>query len=102
MLTGGYIAASWVTLMFMGQDGYLRKAKQVMTTSKKLQAAVNKMPELSVVGTPHMTGFAIKSIDPKARAGTDLGYLSGLTRDYGCPILFLKVIPPGTSWHGDL
>eukprot|EP00045_Choanoeca_perplexa_P012944 m.144066 g.144066 ORF g.144066 m.144066 type:complete len:538 (+) comp16186_c0_seq2:2741-4354(+) len=59
---GGYIAASWATLMYMGQDGYLRKAKQVMNTCQKLQAAVNKIPELTVVGTPHMTGFALKSI----------------------------------------
>jgi glutamate/tyrosine decarboxylase-like PLP-dependent enzyme len=80
LLAGGYIAASWATLMFMGQDGYLRKAKQVMTTCQKLQAAVNKIPELSVVGTPHMTGFAMKSIDPKV----SVAYLSGVSRAWGC------------------
>ena len=54
-------------MMFMGQSGYLHKAKQVMETCVKLKDAVGGIPELKVVGTPHMTGFAIVNATEEVR-----------------------------------
>jgi glutamate/tyrosine decarboxylase-like PLP-dependent enzyme len=61
---GGPIGAAWAALQAMGENGYLRHARTVMQTTKRLQAGVNAVPGLAVVGRPHMSVFAYRSTDP--------------------------------------
>ena len=57
----GALAAAWATLRAMGEDGYLRNAKQIMGTAKRLRDGVNAIPGLYVVGEPDMSVFAFAS-----------------------------------------
>jgi len=58
---GGAIAAAWASMQAIGEDGYLKYAKTVMETTKKLQNGVNAIPELEVIGEPTMSVFAYRS-----------------------------------------
>jgi len=60
---GGNIAAAWVALRAMGQDGYMNMAKRLMDTTEKLKAGIKAIPGLTIIGRPHMTAFAIGSSD---------------------------------------
>ncbi len=61
---GGPIASAWATLMKMGKSGYLKIAKEVMKTTEKLIEGVEKIPDLMVLGKPHMSVFAYTSKNP--------------------------------------
>jgi len=61
---GGSIAAAWAALMTTGQDGYLRRAKTAMDTTRALMEGVNGIPGLQVLGDPTMSVFAYRSTDP--------------------------------------
>ena len=43
-LLGGNIAASWVTLKHLGQDGYMKIARQLMDTTEKLITGIKDIP----------------------------------------------------------
>ena len=58
---GGAIAASWAAMNSLGMDGYLKLAKIVMDTSKKLIEGINKIPELYIIGKPVMSVFSFTS-----------------------------------------
>lgn len=58
---GGAIAAAWATLQAMGEDGYVRNAKQIMSTTEKLMKGINAIPDLHILGKPDMSVFAFKS-----------------------------------------
>jgi sphinganine-1-phosphate aldolase len=62
---GGNIAAAWAALMSMGEDGFMKVAKQLMETTVRLKEALNQIPGLAIVGQPHMTSFALISNDPE-------------------------------------
>jgi glutamate/tyrosine decarboxylase-like PLP-dependent enzyme len=58
---GGPIAGAWAALMYNGIEGYLMMAREVMEASRKLQAGINAIPGLHVVGSPDMSVFAFTS-----------------------------------------
>jgi glutamate/tyrosine decarboxylase-like PLP-dependent enzyme len=58
---GGPIAAAWAAIMHLGYEGYLKKANDVMETSRKLQEGINTIPGLSVVSNPDLSVFAFTS-----------------------------------------
>ncbi len=58
---GGAIAASWAVLNFLGEDGYLRLAGEMMDTTRALIDGINAIPGLRVLGEPDMTVFAFTS-----------------------------------------
>ncbi len=60
----GPIAASWAILNYLGEEGYLEITKTVMETVKAMQAGVNAIPGIKVLGEPEMSVFAIASEDP--------------------------------------
>jgi len=60
---GGAIAAAWAAMVALGEDGYLETARTIMDTSKKLMDGINAIPGLAVVGRPHMSVFAFRSVD---------------------------------------
>ncbi|KAK3576907.1 hypothetical protein CHS0354_017578 [Potamilus streckersoni] len=61
---GGNIAASWVSMKALGEDGYMRKAKELMEATTKLKSGIKNIQGLCILGEPHMTAFAIGSCDP--------------------------------------
>ena len=44
LFLGGNIAASWVTLKHLGQDGYMKIARQLMDTTEKLITGIKDIP----------------------------------------------------------
>ncbi|MBF2052460.1 MAG: aspartate aminotransferase family protein [Candidatus Sericytochromatia bacterium] len=58
---GGSIAAAWAVMNFLGESGYLRIAKAVMETTRKMIAAIDAMEDVYVLGQPDMSIFAIGS-----------------------------------------
>lgn len=62
---GGPIAAAWAALNAIGEEGYLDLARQTMIISKTLQAEINDIEGLRVLGNPVMSVFAYNSTDPK-------------------------------------
>jgi len=59
--SGGPVAASWAIIRFLGIDGYTELARRAMTAAQKMQAGVNSIPGLRVIGKPQATVFAIAS-----------------------------------------
>ena len=57
---GGLIAAAWTSLVSIGEDGFIRYAKQLMETKNKLVNEINNIG-LEIIGNPDMCVFAIKS-----------------------------------------
>ncbi len=62
---GGAYAAAWAAMMSMGEEGYLKNARETMDTTEKLVKGINAIPELEVLGEPKTSIFAYRSIDKK-------------------------------------
>jgi len=60
---GGSIAAAWAAMTALGEDGYLKIAKEIMETTQRLQSGVNAIPGLRVLGDPHASVFAYGSTE---------------------------------------
>ncbi len=60
---GGAVAAAWAVMNYLGEAGYLHIAQTVMETAKYLQAGINAIPGIQVLGDPEMSVFAIAA-DP--------------------------------------
>jgi len=58
---GGTIAAAWAVMNYLGEEGYLRIAKEVMEATRWLMQEVNKIEGLHVISNPEMSIFAIGS-----------------------------------------
>jgi len=58
---GGSIAAAWAVMNYLGEAGYLRIAKAVMDTTRKVITAIEAMEDVQVLGQPEMSIFAIAS-----------------------------------------
>jgi sphinganine-1-phosphate aldolase len=50
--SGGLIAATWASMMRLGRQGYLERAKRVFDTAFTMQGAVTSHPELKLMGKP--------------------------------------------------
>jgi sphinganine-1-phosphate aldolase len=51
---GGAIAAAWAVVNYLGESGYLARTSRVMQTWRKYLAGVAAIPELFVIGSPHL------------------------------------------------
>ncbi|HMF34494.1 MAG TPA: hypothetical protein VKK79_23935 [Candidatus Lokiarchaeia archaeon] len=80
---GGNIAEAWAALKALGSDGYLEAARIIKMASDKIQAGINAIPGLHVIGEPEGTVFAFTSdtLDPyligeeMEQRGWDINYL---------------------------
>lgn len=61
---GGAIAAAWAVMNYLGQEGYLAIAEEVMQTTLKIQTGIAAIPGLTVLSNPEMSVFAIASEGP--------------------------------------
>lgn len=55
------IAAAWAVMHYLGEEGYLRLARQALEATERLAAGVRAIPGLHVWGQPDMTVLAIGS-----------------------------------------
>ena len=60
---GGLIAATWATMMYMGEDGYVDATKKIISTSRKVQEGLKKIPGIYILGTPKLSVIAVGSND---------------------------------------
>ena len=51
---GGAIAAAWAVMNYLGEDGYRQKAADVVEARRRIEAAIEAIPELAVVGAPKL------------------------------------------------
>jgi sphinganine-1-phosphate aldolase len=55
---GGAIASAWAVLHYLGEEGYLRKAREALETTDALLAGIRAVPGLKILGEPHASVFA--------------------------------------------
>lgn len=58
---GGSIAAAWAIMHYLGEEGYLKIAREVMETTKYLEQGINAIAGVHVLGQPEMSILAIGS-----------------------------------------
>lgn len=58
---GAAVAAAWAVLNYLGEAGYMRLAKVMMDTTRKIQDAINSIDGIHVLGQPAMSVFAFGS-----------------------------------------
>ena len=57
----GPMAAAWAALHFIGDDGYLAIARQVLDATRQLARGIEAIPELRLLGQPEMNLVAFTS-----------------------------------------
>ncbi|MGQ9844081.1 MAG: aminotransferase class V-fold PLP-dependent enzyme [Spirochaetota bacterium] len=62
---GGTIAAAWAAMVAQGKEGYINNAKIIMQATKKIQQGIQSIQGMEILGTPHMSVFAYRSVDPQ-------------------------------------
>ncbi len=67
---GGAIAAAWAVMRFLGVEGYMRIARQLMDARDKMKAGIEAIDGLDIVGTPELTvmGYRSRELDTFAIA----------------------------------
>lgn len=51
--SGGTIAQAWVTLLNIGDSGYIKMAKNMVKVTKEMTEIIETIPELKLLVTPH-------------------------------------------------
>jgi len=60
------IAAAWATIRYLGEEGYLRLAGQVLDAARRIRAGIDAIDGLQVTGDPVAGVLEIASADPEA------------------------------------
>lgn len=55
------IAAAWAIMRYLGEDGYLGLAKELLATIEKIRSGIDAIPGLHVIGEPVMGVFSFTS-----------------------------------------
>ncbi len=50
--SGGLTAATWASMIYLGEEGYLQAARRIMDVADALKAGVDMIPELTLIGDP--------------------------------------------------
>ena len=50
--SGGLTAATWASMVYLGEEGYLKAAEAIMTVADKIKKGVEEIPELILIGNP--------------------------------------------------
>jgi glutamate/tyrosine decarboxylase-like PLP-dependent enzyme len=59
--SGAAIAAAWAVLHYLGEEGYLRLARSVLDTSRRLREGIAKIEDFKVLGSPVASVFSFTS-----------------------------------------
>jgi sphinganine-1-phosphate aldolase len=89
------IAAAWAVLHYLGEEGYVRLARQAMDATKRLIQGIESTPGLHVWGEPEMTVLAVGSHDRDIFAVGDVLNARGwhFDRQEHPPAIHLMVSP---------
>jgi glutamate/tyrosine decarboxylase-like PLP-dependent enzyme len=62
------IAAAWAVMQYLGEAGYMRLAKVILDTTRKLRAGIDAIPGLHVIGSPDasLVAFGSDTLDVTA------------------------------------
>ena len=55
------VAAAWAVMTYLGEDGYLAKARMIVDAFDRIRGAIAEIPELHVWGEPDMSVMAFGS-----------------------------------------
>jgi len=62
--SGGLTASTWASMVYLGQEGYLRAAEAIMKVAVAMRKGVEEIPELKVIGDPtFVVSFLSDEID---------------------------------------
>ncbi len=89
------IGAAWAVMQYLGEEGYIRLARQTMDATQRLIAGVRSTPGLRIWGEPEMTVVAVGSDDQDIFAVGDALTARGwhFDRQDGPPSLHLMASP---------
>ena len=89
------VAAAWAVMRYLGEEGYLRLARTILDTTRRLQEGIAALPPLFVIGRPVMGVFAFGAEGADVMAIGDVMDDRGwhLDRQHGPDALHLMVSP---------
>ncbi len=58
---GGAIAAAWAVMHHLGEEGYVARARSILSTTRRITDAITRIPGLQVMGEPVGGVFAFTS-----------------------------------------
>jgi glutamate/tyrosine decarboxylase-like PLP-dependent enzyme len=62
--SGGLTAATWSAMVYLGEEGYLKAAKSIMTVADKIKTGIEAIPELTLIGNPtFVISFRSEDVD---------------------------------------
>lgn len=62
--SGGLTAATWASMVSLGEEGYLSAARAIMTVADRIRAGVESIPELILIGeSTFVVSFRSEKID---------------------------------------
>ena len=62
--SGGLTAATWASMVYLGEEGYLNATRAIMTVADKIKEGVAKIPELILNGDPtFVISFRSEEVD---------------------------------------
>merc|ERR1712156_160960 len=58
--SGGLIAATWTTMMFLGKSGYMETMKEIMTAVDTVKEGIRSISEIELMGNPVVSTMAFR------------------------------------------
>ena len=82
---GGAVAGAWATLHYLGEEGYRREARRLMTMRDAYRTGIEAIPGFRIIGNPQLTllSFGTDRGDVRqiAEGLARRGWVPSLTRD---------------------
>jgi sphinganine-1-phosphate aldolase len=62
--SGGLTAATWASMIYLGEEGYLKAARAIMAVADKIRQGIEDIPELILIGKPtFVISFRSEAVD---------------------------------------
>ena len=62
--SGGLTAATWASMIYLGEEGYLKAARAIMAVADEIKQGIKAIPELSLIGEPtFVISFRSEKVD---------------------------------------
>ncbi len=62
--SGGLTAATWAAMVYLGEEGYLKAVRAIMTVADEIKAGIAAIPELRLIGEPtFVISFRSEEVD---------------------------------------
>jgi len=60
---GALLAGCWATMLRVGEDGYVKCTREIITAARKISSAIKRIPGLKLMGEPEVCVVAFASDD---------------------------------------